>query len=117
MTLSTRPLVNKRMKVTKTSEKDNPFLERKEVTFFIDHYSMGTPQLLEVRKSIASMYEVDSDLVYVTKLETLTGTNRAVGEAEVYEKPEKARLLVPKHIQSRNLPERRKKGEQGKAEK
>ena len=102
------------MKFTKTSEKDNPLLERREITFFVDHPEEGTPQLFEVKKSIASMYGVDSELVYVTRLETLTGTNRAVCQAEIYQKAEKARSLVPKHIQSRNLPERRKKSEQAK---
>lgn len=108
------PLVNERMKVTKTSEKNNPFLQRKEITFLVDHHSEGSPRLFEVRKAVASIYGVGEDLVYIMKLETLTGTNRAVGVAEIYEDPGKARLLVPRHIRSRNLPERGREGEKGK---
>ena len=94
------------MDVKKSSEKNNQFLKRKEITFFVDHHSQGTPQLFEVRTAIASMYGVSDDLVYVLKLKTLTGTNRTVGEAEIYEEPGETRSLLPKHIQLRNLPKR-----------
>lgn len=100
-----------RMEVNKSSEKDNPLLKRKEVTFFIDHPSTGTPKLFEVRKALASMYGVSDDLVYVLKLTTLTGTNRTVGEAEVYEQAETTRMVLPTHIRLRNLQGRGRGGE------
>ena len=99
------------MELKKSSEKDNPLLKRKEVTFFIDHPAAGTPKLFEVRKALASMYGVSNDLVYVLNLTTLTGTNRTVGEAEVYEQAETTRIVLPKHIQHRNLLERGRGGE------
>jgi len=94
------------MDVKKSSEKNNQFFKRKELAFFIDHHSQGTPQLFEVRTAIASMYGVNQDLVYVLNLKTLTGTNRTVGEAEIYEESGTAHSLLPKHIQLRNLPKR-----------
>ena len=72
------------MDVKKSSEKNNLLLKRKEITFFLDHDSQGTPQLFEVKTAIASLYGVSEDLVYILKLETLTGTTRTVGEAEIY---------------------------------
>jgi ribosomal protein S24E len=84
------------MDVKKSSEKNNQFLKRKELAFFIDHHSQGTPQLFEVRTAIASMYGVNQDLVYVLNLKTLTGT---------------AHSLLPKHIQLRNLPNRGRDGD------
>lgn len=93
------------MKIHKTSERNNKLIGRKELMFFIDHNSKGTPFLLEVKKAIASMYGVNDNLVYVIKLQTLAGTNRTRGEAEIYEKFERARLLSPKHIQLKNLSE------------
>lgn len=94
------------MDVKKSSEKNNPLLKRKEITFFLDHDSQGTPQLFEVKTAIASMYGVSDDLVYVLNLRTLAGTNRTVGEAEIYDPPGTTRSLLPKHIRLRNLPER-----------
>lgn len=93
------------MEVVKTAEKYNSLLERKEISFSIDH-SNGTPSLFNVKKAVASMCGVSEELVYIIKLETLTGTNKTVGKAEIYEKPEAAHLLVPTHIQSRNLSDR-----------
>jgi hypothetical protein len=55
------------MDVKKSSEKNNPLLKRKEITFFLDHDSQGTPQLFEVKTAIASMYGVSDDLVYVLR--------------------------------------------------
>ena len=94
------------MDVKKSSEKNNLLLKRREITFFVDHDSQGTPQLFEVRTAIASMYDVSDDLVYIMNLRTLTGTNRTVGEAEIYDPPGTTRSLLPKHIRLRNLPER-----------
>jgi ribosomal protein S24E len=94
------------MDVKKSSEKNNLLLKRKEITFFLDHDLQGTPQLFEVRKAIASMYGVSDDLVYVLNLKTLTGTNRTVGEAEIYDPPGTTRSLIPKHILLRNLQNR-----------
>ena len=99
------------MDVKKSSEKNNQFLKRKELAFFIDHPSQGTPQLFEVRTAIASMYGISEDLVYVLTLKTLTGTNRTAGEAEIYEESVPPHSLLPKHIQLRNLPKRGRNGE------
>lgn len=105
------------MEIRKTSERRNPLLERKEIAFEIDHSSSGTPRLSEVRKALATMHKVAHDVVYVTTLITLTGTNRTVGEAEIYDSPEKARLVIPKHIQTRNLPPEEEKTKQRKTPK
>ncbi len=96
------------MDVKKSSEKRNPLLKRTELTFFLDHGAQGTPTLYEVRTALASMYDVSSDLVYVLNLQTLTGTHRTVGEAEIYDPPGTTRTLLPEHIRRRNQPARGK---------
>jgi ribosomal protein S24E len=93
------------------SESSNPILKRKELSFFIDHTSLGSPRLTEVRKSLAEKFGVNEDLVYILKLDTRTGTNRTYGGAEIYDTLEMARAIVPQHIQMRNSPSRR--GEKG----
>jgi ribosomal protein S24E len=101
------------MDITPTRDVYNPVLRRREVTFFTEHGRAVTPRLYDVRKELAARYGASEELVFVRRLMTLTGTTRAVGEAEVYDSVEDARSLVPKHIVARNLPERRKKSEEG----
>lgn len=100
------------MEITPTRDVYNPVLRRREVTFFTDHGVAATPKLYDVRKQLAARYNSNEELVFVRKLVTLTGTTRAVGEAEVYDSVEDAQSLVPKHIVARNLPERHKKVEE-----
>jgi ribosomal protein S24E len=94
------------MKLIKTSENNNTLLGRKEVTFVIDHHTSGTPALVKVREAVASLYSVNIELVYITKLKSLTGTNRTQGQAEIYDNLEVAQALVLKHISNRNLPKK-----------
>lgn len=100
----------KATKIQKTSERYNALLGRREITFTVDHPSSGTPQVSEVREALASMCGVKPEVVYVTKMNTSTGTNRTVGWAEVYDKVEQANHVAPDHVQLRNLiPEERRK--------
>ena len=75
------------------------------MVFKIDHSQEGqTSSRLELRKNLANMLETKIDLVFVEKVETKTGTMTAIGEANVYESPEQAKLIEPKHIITRNAP-------------
>jgi ribosomal protein S24E len=91
------------MKLIKTSENNNALLGRKEVTFVIDHQASGTPALVKVREAVASLCSVNIELVYITKLKSLTGTTRTHVQAEIYDSLKVAQALVPKHIHNRNL--------------
>jgi small subunit ribosomal protein S24e len=93
------------MEIKITSAKENPLLKRKEVTFIIDHGPAGkTPGRLEVRKALASEAKTSTELVFVRKIETKTGTSTALGFANVYESTEQARLVEPEYIEQRNNP-------------
>ncbi len=93
------------MKIKILSQKYNPLLKRKEVVFEVDHSQEGqTTPRLELRKNLANMLKARVDLVFVEKMETKTGTMTAVGEANVYESPEQAKLVEPEHIIVRNVP-------------
>jgi len=96
------------MSVRTTYETHNPLLGRREVAFFIDHPRKGTSRLYEVRKAIAEKLGVDEQVVYVTRMETVTGTNRSQGTVEIYDSADRANALVPAHIKARNLPTRGK---------
>jgi len=70
----------------------------------------ATPKLYDLRKQVAVKYATDEVLVFVRSLRTLTGTSRAVGDAEVYDSVEDVKILIPEHILARNQPERHKAG-------
>jgi ribosomal protein S24E len=97
------------MKLKKVSDRYNPAFKRRELAFFIDHASSGTPRLYDVRKTLAEEHNVNEEHVYVLKLNTLTGTNRTRGTAEIYDQPEMAEALVAEYVKVRNLNSRRAK--------
>ncbi len=93
------------MKVKILSQKYNPLLRRKEVVFEVDHSQEGqTTPRLELRQNLAEILKTKSDLVFVEKVETKTGTMIALGEANAYESLEQAKLVEREHIITRNVP-------------
>ena len=103
------------MEVKIVSEKENPLLKRKEVHFQVEHNQTGnTPPRLEVRKALAAALKKDADLVFVKKMKTRTGTQMAVGSANVYDSVEQAMLIEPQYIVERNVPPEKPKEEEEK---
>jgi len=103
------------MEVKIISEKKNLLLKRREVQFHIDHNQQGsTPPRLEVGKALATALKTNTDMVFVKKLETKTGTHLAVGVANVYDSLEQAKLIEPEYILKRNMPPPEKPKEEGK---
>jgi len=99
-------------------EEYNALLKRKEVRAEIEHDGAGTPSRVDLRKTIASKYGTKPESVYVISIETGTGTQSALCEAQVYDDPQSAMRTVPKHIQIRNLPvEERKRVREQEAKK
>jgi len=97
------------MEIKITKEQQNRLLKRKEITFEIDHsQTRGTPQRLEVRNKLAEVLKTKPELVYVKRVETKTGTMKATGEANAYESIEQAKLIEPKYIIARNIPQEKK---------
>lgn len=82
--------------------KRNELLKRNDVFFEITHDRGPTPPRIKVREKLANLLQVDVDRVYIVKFETETGTVTARGEAHVYDTPEQARIIEPKHIIMRN---------------
>lgn len=100
------------MKIKITSQKTNPLLKRREVTFEIEHSDQGsTPTRLEVRKTLAAELTVEIDNVYIKRLETKRGTTSTRGTANIYDSPQHAKLSEPKYIIERNNPAEKKKEE------
>jgi len=96
------------MKVSITSKQQNNLMKRKEVSFSVDHSDIGgTPARAEVSNQLASLLKAKRELVYITNMQTKTGTMTTVGNANVYDSVEQAKNLEPKHIIARNaVPEK-----------
>jgi small subunit ribosomal protein S24e len=100
------------MEVKIVSQKENPLLKRKEIQFQVDHEKAGgTPARLEIRKAVADALKANTDLVFVKRFETKTGTNRAFGVANLYDSVEQAELVEPEYVIKRNIPPQEPKEE------
>jgi small subunit ribosomal protein S24e len=100
------------MEVKILSEKENLLLKRKEVVFQVEHNQTGsTPPRTEVKEAIAKVLKKDSNLVFIKKMETKTGTRKAIGTANVYDSVEQAKLIEPEYIIKRNMPAEKPKEE------
>lgn len=99
------------MEVKIVSKKDNPLLKRKEVQFIIEHKQSKTPVRVDIKRSIASELQVTDKLVFIKKMNTMTGTNTTFGFANAYESEAQARLIEPGYIIKRNSPPEKPKEE------
>jgi small subunit ribosomal protein S24e len=98
------------MEIKVLSEKQNPMLKRKEVSFQVEHEQTGTtPSRPEIRKAVASATKTDVNVVFVKKFETKTGTHTAFGTANIYVTIEQAKLIEPEYIVKRNIPDEKDK--------
>ena len=92
-----------KMKIKVTSKKQNPILRRMEISFKVEQEkTKGTPTRLKVREMLATALNVNKGLLYIKKMETKTGSMTTVGEANVYDSSERAKLVEPKYIIARN---------------
>ncbi|MEM2465131.1 MAG: 30S ribosomal protein S24e [Candidatus Bathyarchaeia archaeon] len=95
------------MEIKILGNKRNELLRRNEVLFTVLHEKGSTPSRLEVREKLASALKVDVDRIFIRKMETVTGTMAAMGEAHVYDSPEDAKIIESKHIIIRNAPQKK----------
>jgi ribosomal protein S24E len=101
------------MEVQIVSTKENPLLKRKEVSFRVEQDPKGkTPARLEVKKALAAKLKINEETVFIKKMQTMTGTTIAVGNATAYETVEQAKLIEPKYIMKRNSPPEEPKEEE-----
>jgi small subunit ribosomal protein S24e len=103
------------MEIKILSDTKNSLLKRREVHFQVEHSQMGnTPPRLEVKKALSDALKLDSNLVFVKKMKTRTGTSIALGVANVYDSIEQAKFVEPEYIVKRNTPSEKPKEEEVK---
>ena len=68
------------MKIDITSKQQNNLMKRQEVAFCVDHSDIGgTPARAEVSNQLASLLKAKRELVYITNMQTKTGTMTTIG--------------------------------------
>lgn len=91
------------MEVKILSRNRNPFFNREEVAFMVEHSGEGTPTRMEVRRKLAALLNVSLDQVFIRKIITEYGIGRSKGEARVYDSKDAALRIEPEYIIKRNL--------------
>lgn len=104
------------LKIEITEELKNPLIDRTELTFRVDHFGVGTPNRLEIKKKIAAMQNSDEKLTIIRKLQTHFGASYTTGQVNIYNNVKELQYFESFHIQVRNL-EKDKRAEIAKLEK
>ncbi len=90
------------MEITITDRKDNPVLNREELTFMINHEGENTPSRDVVASKLAAMVNADKDRTILKLINTQFGKHEAIGYANLYPSKEVALNIEPQHILKRN---------------
>lgn len=99
-------------------DKRNLLMNRREIELEVTHPKSGTPDRFTIRKALASKAGSKLENVYVLDIRSTTGMNKSLCRADVYESPQAAQEVLPKHVLARNMsPEEKAKTEQVKKEK
>lgn len=94
-------------------DKENPLLKRREIVFQVNYKDVrSTPARMEVKENLARILNNDAKLIFIRKIKPKTGTQLAVGWANIYDSLEQAKLIEPEYIIKRNMPEEKKESEQ-----
>ena len=82
------------MEVKLVSIKKNPLLNRKEVDFIVEtKMQTKTPSRADIKKSIAEQMKISEDIVFIKKMQTLTGSSMTVGIANIYDSTTQSNLI------------------------
>jgi len=101
--------------LTIVKDNENQLLGRRELILQLPHSQGATPKRSEVRQSLAVKFNIDPELVQITKMETKRNAWITVCSVYVYPSKEAAKRLTLKHLALRDLPKEEK--EKLKAEK
>lgn len=103
------------MKIEIVSEKENPLLKRKEMTFRIV-YKGATPTFKDTRKELISKLKSNEKLTIVDSVRSEFGSTVATGYAKIYE-DEKALDVEPQNRLTKNFEGKKKKKASAEEEK
>lgn len=74
------------MNIEIVEERENPFIDRREILLRIDHLGEATPGKKEVLRFLVDRMGLEPEKIFIAWVRTYTGTNRS--EALIYYYPE-----------------------------
>ena len=89
------------MDIQVVSEKSNPILKRREISFKVIH-DEATPSRKSIVERLAATQNSKVGLVFVDGLKTEFGKRETIGYAKIYETEERAKQIERAHIIERN---------------
>ncbi|MEA1992965.1 MAG: 30S ribosomal protein S24e [Euryarchaeota archaeon] len=89
------------MKIEILEEKENPLLERKELSFKVIPEG-GSEKYENVRKKIAAMLDLDENTFVIQRLQSQFGKKEYRGFLKIYKDEDNMRDVEEKHILKRN---------------
>ena len=90
------------MNINIVEKKENPLLERLEVSFEIEHPGEKTPTRDSVKAKLVDLLKANKESVVVDNMNSDFGRMRTSGYAKVYNTPEAAQRIEREHILARN---------------
>ncbi|MCS7097100.1 MAG: 30S ribosomal protein S24e [Candidatus Methanomethylicia archaeon] len=85
------------------SKRENKMLSRLELDIVIKHVHSGTPNILSVRETVASLLKIDVDRIYVVRIVSEYGVPLSKAHVHIYDSKEKALEIEPEHIINKNI--------------
>ncbi len=108
------------MKLQIKSERNNPFLKRKEIDLMIDHEGQATPTREQLREEAAKLLNVSKEYIEVRRIMSVKGAAKSVARIYVHEEPiaeEKKEKTEAKPEETPEAETPKTEGEQGSGEK
>ncbi|MHA2059544.1 MAG: 30S ribosomal protein S24e [Candidatus Ranarchaeia archaeon] len=90
------------MEIEIVSEKQNPLLSRKEISFKIKHPKSATPKRSEIRNKLVAKFDANKAASFVVKISKITGRREVMGIIHVYDDPAIAKKVEPQYVILRN---------------
>ena len=106
------------MEIEIESKRNNPLLNRTEVTFTVKHEGEKTPNREIIRSELADKLNTKKENIIVSSISSSFGVQKTTGYAKVYSSLKNTKGLERNHILARNkLVDEKKKEEKPKDEK
>lgn len=90
------------MEIEVLEEKENPLLDRKELTVRIIHNN-ATPKRIDVKKKIEALKTAAKGTVVVDSFKSKYGARESIGLVKIYKSKEAALRVEPEHILKKNM--------------
>jgi ribosomal protein S24E len=74
------------IKINVLSEKENPFLERRDMMLLIDHSGQSTPKKIELEDKIAEKFKTDKEKVEIVYIFSEAGISKSKVKTRLWEK-------------------------------